>query len=48
MGYIETYAITASPIVPGTTGLRYFYTDETDVIRASSTSTATSASTPIS
>ena len=48
MGYIETYTVTASPITQGVTGLRYFYTDETDVIRASSTGAATSASTPIS
>jgi type II secretory pathway pseudopilin PulG len=47
-GYIDTYAITASPITPGVTGLRYFYTDQTDVIRASSTTVATSASTPLS
>lgn len=47
-GYIDTYAITASPITPGVTGLRYFYTDQTDVIRASSPTVPTSASTPIS
>jgi len=46
-GFTDTYAITASPIVPGVTGLRYFYTDQTGVIRASSTTIATSASTPL-
>jgi type IV pilus assembly protein PilA len=47
-GYIDTYAITASPIALGVTGLRYFYTDQSGVIRASTTGTATSASTPLS
>jgi type IV pilus assembly protein PilA len=46
-GYIDTYAITASPITPGVTGLRYFYTDQTDVIRANPAAAATSASTPL-
>jgi prepilin-type N-terminal cleavage/methylation domain-containing protein len=46
-GYIDTYSITASPIVLGTTGLRYFYTDQTDVIGVRSTTVATSASTPL-
>jgi type IV pilus assembly protein PilA len=46
-GNIDTYAITAAPITPGVTGLRYFYTDQTDVIRASSSTVATSASTPL-
>jgi prepilin-type N-terminal cleavage/methylation domain-containing protein len=47
-GCIDTYAITASPISPGVTGLRYFYTDQTDVIRASPTTVATSSTTPLS
>jgi len=48
VGYMDTYAITASPIAPGVTGLRYFYTDQSDVIRVSTTGVATSASTPVS
>jgi hypothetical protein len=34
--------------MPGVTGLRYFYTDQTDVIRANSTTIATFASIPLS
>ena len=47
-GNIDNYLITAAPIKPGTTGLRYFYTDQTGVIRASASAAATSSSTPIS
>jgi hypothetical protein len=47
-GNVDYYAITANPITPGTTGLRYFYTDQTGVIRNSTTGTATSANSPIS
>ena len=48
-GNIDSYIITASPIKPGTTGIRYFYTDQTGVIRANSAgAAATSSSTPIS
>src|ERR1700722_2485473 len=32
-GYVVDYAITANPLVPGNTGQRYFYTDQTYVIR---------------
>jgi type IV pilus assembly protein PilA len=48
-GNIDNYSILASPITPGVTGIRYFYTDQTGVIRADATgNAATSASTPIS
>jgi type IV pilus assembly protein PilA len=47
-GNIDNYAISASPITPGVTGIRYFYTDQTGVIRADASTGATSASTPIS
>ena len=48
-GNIDNYLITAAPIKPGTTGIRYFYTDQTGVIRANSNgAAATSSSTPIS
>src|SRR5271157_3186851 len=33
-GNIDYYIINANPVTPGTTGLRYFFTDQTGVIRA--------------
>ncbi len=42
------YTITAAPTVPGTTGQRYFYTDQSGVIRVNPSAAATSASTPLS
>ena len=48
-GNIDNYLINAAPITPGVTGIRYFFTDQTGVIRANSAgAVATSASTPIS
>jgi type IV pilus assembly protein PilA len=47
-GNIDYYIINANPITPGSTGLRYFFTDQSGVIRASTTGSATSGSTPIS
>jgi type IV pilus assembly protein PilA len=47
-GIINTYQITATPSVVGTTGQRYFYTDQSGVIRSNATGAADSASTPIS
>ena len=47
-GNIDYYAITANPTTLGSTGLRYFYTDQTGVIRADTSAIATGASTPIS
>jgi len=47
-GNIDYYIVNANPITPGTTGLRYFFTDKSGVIRASTTAAATSGSTPIS
>ncbi len=46
-GMITTYSITAEPIVPGTTGQREFYTDQTLVIRVNLTAPATSTDLPI-
>jgi type IV pilus assembly protein PilA len=46
-GNIDNYVITATPVVQGTTGQRGFYTDQSGVIRADSTGTATISSTPI-
>jgi type IV pilus assembly protein PilA len=42
------YSITAQPVTPGTTGQRYFYTDQSGVIRASTGGMATINSTPLS
>ena len=47
-GVVSSYTLTATPITVGTTGQRGFFTDQTGVIRADSTGTATSSSTPIS
>jgi len=47
-GVIPTYTITADPVNRGTTGQRGFFTDQSGVIRANPTGTATVASLPIS
>ena len=47
-GNYLNYSITAQPITVGTTGQRYFYTDQSGVIRANPAGAATVASTPIS
>ena len=47
-GKIWTYTINANPVVPGQTGGRYFFTDQSGVIRYNSGSAATIASPPIS
>ena len=41
------YSLTASPITAGTTGRRYFFTDQTGVIRAEPDRNATASSPPI-
>jgi type IV pilus assembly protein PilA len=46
-GNVLSYAVTANPITRGTTGQRGFFTDQTGVIRADTTTAATSSSTPI-
>jgi len=43
----QQYSITASPITPGVTGQRYFYTDQSGVIRVDLTQTAVSTDNPI-
>ena len=45
-GNVLSYTIT-SPEVPGNTGQRYFFTDQSGVIRASASGSADSSSTPI-
>jgi type IV pilus assembly protein PilA len=47
-GNYLNYSITAQPITPGTTGQRYFYTDQSGVIRANASGAASVSSTPIS
>jgi hypothetical protein len=46
-GNIDSYTINAAPTTPGTTGLRYFYTDQSGVIRVNQTAAATSSSSPL-
>jgi type IV pilus assembly protein PilA len=47
-GNVISYSITATPTVPGSTGQRSFYTDQSGTIRATSNGTADSTSTPLS
>ncbi len=48
-GNVDNYSINANPITPGVTGIRYFFTDQTGVIRQDATgAVATLSSTPIS
>ena len=42
-----TWSATAGPLTPGKSGDRYFFIDESGVIRFSNTATATSTDTPI-
>jgi len=46
-GNVQSFSITAAPLVPGTSGQRAFYTDQSGTIRASAGGTADSTSTPI-
>ena len=46
-GNYLNYAITAAPVTPGTSGQRYFYTDQTGVIRANASAAASMSSSPI-
>jgi type IV pilus assembly protein PilA len=39
--HYQTFAVNANPLNPGHSGRRYFYTDQTGVIRANSTAAAT-------
>jgi type IV pilus assembly protein PilA len=43
-----SYSIAAAPSTPGVTGQRYFFTNQSGVIRANTAGTADSSSTPIS
>jgi prepilin-type N-terminal cleavage/methylation domain-containing protein len=46
-GNVLSYSIAATPVTPGTTGQRSFYTDDSGTIRATTSGTADSSSTPI-
>ena len=45
---VSAYTLVATPVTQGTSGQRGFFTNQTGVIRADPTGSATSASTPIS
>jgi type IV pilus assembly protein PilA len=47
-GVISSYTITAKPLTTGVTGQRGFFTDQSGVIRADITGTASVSSTPLS
>lgn len=44
---IPTYTVTGNPQIPGTTGQNYYFTDQTNVIRFNTASTATATDSPI-
>jgi hypothetical protein len=46
-GISTSYKLTATPANPGTTGQRYFYTDQSGVIRYGANSVADISSSPI-
>jgi type IV pilus assembly protein PilA len=47
-GNVLDYSITARPSTPGISGQRYFYTDQSGVIRSEQGAPATAVSTPLS
>jgi prepilin-type N-terminal cleavage/methylation domain-containing protein len=47
-GIRNTYAVNAAPITPGTTGQRYFFTDQSGVIRQNTSAAASASDPPIS
>jgi len=46
-GIVQTYTATAAPAVPAQTGDRYFFTDQSFVIRQNTTTTAAVTDSPI-
>lgn len=46
-GKMDTYVVNADPVTPGTTGQRYFFTDQSGVVRANPTAKASVTDTPI-
>jgi type IV pilus assembly protein PilA len=47
-GNVNSYAITAVPVTPGSTGQKSYYTDQSGVVRVSNNGSADSSSPPIS
>jgi type IV pilus assembly protein PilA len=46
-GLIDTYTITGSPVVVGTTGQNFYFTDQSNVIRFNTSATASATDSPI-
>lgn len=46
-GRMDTYTVNADPTTPGTTGQRFFFTDQSGVVRANTAAMATVADPPI-
>jgi type II secretory pathway pseudopilin PulG len=46
-GVIASYAINANPVIPGNTGVRYFFTNQSGVIRVSTSAPANADSPPV-
>ena len=46
-GNVLTYSVTATPVVPGSSGQRSFFTDQSGTIRSTSNGTADSTSAPL-
>ena len=46
-GNVLSYTVTATPVSPGTTGQRSFFTDQSGTIRSSSNGVADASSTPL-
>lgn len=46
-GTVDAFTITADPANPGVTGSRYFFIDQSGVVRTNSTTPATATDTPI-
>jgi type IV pilus assembly protein PilA len=46
-GNVQSYAISATPVTPGSSGQRSFYTDQAGTIRSTSSGTADATSSPI-
>jgi prepilin-type N-terminal cleavage/methylation domain-containing protein len=46
-GVVSAYTVTANPVIPGTSGNRHFYTDQSFVIRWNGSVTASSTDPPL-
>lgn len=46
-GNVLSYSVSATPVAPGTTGQRTFFTDQSGTIRSSANGTADATSTPL-